>query len=91
MNRYSAPATCSALALVLALLGGLILNLMPCVLPVLAIKIFAVTDLARAERGHVVQHGMAYLAGVVASMWALAAVVVALRAAGAAVGREIHF
>jgi thiol:disulfide interchange protein/DsbC/DsbD-like thiol-disulfide interchange protein len=75
-----------ALALVLALLGGLILNLMPCVLPILAIKIFAITDLARAERGHVVRHGMAYLAGVVASMWALAAVVVALRAAGAAVG-----
>ncbi len=75
-----------ALALVLGLLGGLILNLMPCVLPVLAIKIFAITDLARAERGHVVRHGLAYLAGVVASMWALAAVVVALRVAGAAVG-----
>ncbi len=82
----SRAAPSLALALVLALLGGLILNLMPCVLPVLAIKIFAITDLARAERGHVVRHGMAYLAGVVASMWALAAVVVALRAAGAAVG-----
>jgi thiol:disulfide interchange protein DsbD len=75
-----------AFALVLGLLGGLILNLMPCVLPVLAIKVFAITDLARADRGHVVWHGVAYLAGVVASMWALAAVVVALRAAGAAVG-----
>ena len=75
-----------ALALVLGLLGGVILNLMPCVLPVLAIKIFAITELARAERGHVVQDGLAYLAGVVASMAALAAVVVALRAAGLAVG-----
>jgi thiol:disulfide interchange protein DsbD len=75
-----------AFALVLGLLGGLILNLMPCVLPVLAIKVFAITDLARADRGHVVRHGVAYLAGVVASMWALAVVVVALRAAGAAVG-----
>ncbi len=84
-GRRRGPPTL-ALALVLALLGGLILNLMPCVLPVLAIKIFAITDLARAERGHVVHHGLAYLAGVVASMWALAAVVVALRAAGAAVG-----
>jgi thiol:disulfide interchange protein DsbD len=73
-------------ALMLGLLGGLILNLMPCVLPVLAIKIFAITDLARAERSHVVQHGLAYLAGVLASMWALAVVVVALRAAGGAVG-----
>ncbi len=81
------PATPTlALALMLALLGGLILNLMPCVLPVLAIKIFAITDLAQAEREQVVRHGLAYLAGVVASMWALAAVVVALRAAGSAVG-----
>ena len=74
------------LALMLGIVGGLILNLMPCVLPVLAIKIFAITDLAREERGHVVKHGMAYLVGVVASMWALAAGVVALRAAGTAVG-----
>ena len=73
-------------ALVLGLLGGLILNLMPCVLPVLAIKVFGIADLARAERSHIVQHGLAYLAGVLASMAALASVVVALRAAGTAVG-----
>jgi thiol:disulfide interchange protein DsbD len=82
--RRSPPSL--AFALVLGLLGGLILNLMPCVLPVLAIKIFSITDLARADRRHVLRHGLAYLAGVVASMWALAAVVVTLRAAGAAVG-----
>ena len=84
--REPTGAPSLALALALGLLGGLILNLMPCVLPVLAIKIFAITELARADRAHVVRHGMAYLAGVVASMWALAAVVVALRVAGAAVG-----
>lgn len=82
--RSGAPSL--ALALALGLLGGLILNLMPCVLPILAIKVFAITELARADRGHVVRHGAAYLAGVVASMWVLAAVVVALRAAGTAVG-----
>ncbi|MEE2678689.1 MAG: thioredoxin family protein [Myxococcota bacterium] len=75
-----------AWALVLGLIGGLILNLMPCVLPVLAIKVFGIADLARADRSHVVQHGVAYLAGVLASMAALASVVVALRAAGTAVG-----
>ena len=74
------------LALVLGLLGGLILNLMPCVLPVLAIKVFAITDLAGAARSRVVRQGVAYLAGVVVSMWALAAVVIALRSAGTAVG-----
>ncbi len=73
-------------ALVLGLLGGLILNLMPCVLPVLAIKVFGIADLARAERSHVVKHGLAYLAGVLASMAALASVVITLRAAGTAVG-----
>ena len=73
-------------ALVLGLLGGLILNLMPCVLPVLAIKVFGIADLARAERSHVVKHGLAYLSGVLVSMAALASVVIALRAAGTAVG-----
>ncbi len=75
-----------AWALALGLLGGLILNLMPCVLPVLAIKVFGIADLARADRSHVVKHGVAYLAGVLASMAALASVVLALRAAGTAVG-----
>jgi thiol:disulfide interchange protein DsbD len=75
-----------AMALVLGLLGGLILNLMPCVLPVLAIKIFGIANLAQAERSHIVHHGLAYLAGVLASMATLASVVVALRAAGTSVG-----
>jgi len=73
-------------ALMLGLLGGLILNLMPCVLPVLAIKIFGIADLARTERSHMRQHGLAYLGGVLASMGALASAVIALRAAGTAVG-----
>lgn len=73
-------------ALMLGLLGGLILNLMPCVLPVLAIKIFGIADLARAERSHIRRHGLAYLAGVLVSMAALASAVIALRAAGTAVG-----
>ena len=86
----ASPATLDtpslAWALVLGLIGGLILNLMPCVLPVLAIKVFGIADLARADRRHVLQHGFAYLTGVLTSMAALAAVVVALRAAGTAVG-----
>ncbi len=78
-------------ALLLALLGGLILNLMPCVLPVLALKVFAVAELAHEGRGRVVQHGLAYLGGVLGSMLALAAGVVALRAAGASVGWGFQF
>lgn len=85
----SKPPTTSApptwlLSLLLALLGGMLLNLMPCVFPVLAIKVlaFAQSDNTRLHR----LSGLAYTAGVVASFSALAAVLLALRSAGEAVG-----
>jgi thiol:disulfide interchange protein DsbD len=68
------------LALVGAFIGGLILNLMPCVLPVLAIKLLGFAQHSRAHRAHRVA-GMAYTAGVVLSFLALGAGVLALRAA----------
>lgn len=71
-------------SLLLAMLGGLLLNLMPCVFPVLAIKVlaFAQNDDVRTHRAS----GLAYTAGVIASFVALAAVLLALRSAGEAVG-----
>jgi len=75
----------------LALLGGLILNGMPCVLPVLAIKVVAVADLAEKDPREVRLHGVAYGAGVLGSMTLLAAIVVALRAAGHSVGWGFQF
>ncbi|CAM9346758.1 unnamed protein product, partial [Discosporangium mesarthrocarpum] len=75
----------------LALLGGLILNGMPCVLPVLAIKVVAVADLAEKDPREVRMHGVAYGAGVLGSMTLLAAIVVALRAAGHSVGWGFQF
>ena len=84
-------ATSLAQAIALALLGGLILNLMPCVLPVLALKAVAIAALAHRRRGEALAHGLAYLAGVLASLAALAAVVVALRSAGTAVGWGFQF
>ena len=74
-----------ALALAAALLGGLFLNLMPCVFPVLAIKVLAFTR--PVERGH--SHralGLAYTAGVVASFLALGGLMLALRAGGEQLG-----
>ena len=59
-------ATGLAQAIAFALLGGLILNLMPCVLPVLALKAVAIADLARPPRRSAARR-LAYLAGVVAS------------------------
>ena len=75
----------------LALLGGLILNLMPCVLPVLAMKVFAVVELSGESRRDALKHGLAYSVGVLGSMLALAAAAVALRSAGHAVGWGFQF
>lgn len=73
------------LALAGAFVGGLILNLMPCVLPVLAIKLLGFAQHSRAHRAHRIA-GMAYTAGVVLSFLALGAGVLALRAAGEQLG-----
>jgi thiol:disulfide interchange protein DsbD len=73
------------LALIGAFVGGLILNLMPCVLPVLAIKLLGFAQHSRAHRAHRIA-GMAYTAGVVLSFLALGAGVLALRAAGEQLG-----
>jgi thiol:disulfide interchange protein DsbD len=75
----------------LALVGGLVLNAMPCVLPVLAIKVFGLAELAQHGRAEILRHGIAYTAGVLTSMLALAGVVVALRAAGTSVGWGFQF
>ncbi len=73
------------LALLGALVGGLILNLMPCVFPVLAIKVLSFTRHADDRRGHRIS-GFAYTAGVVLSFVALGALMLALRAAGEQLG-----
>ncbi len=72
-------------ALLGALLGGLILNLMPCVFPVLAIKVLAFAQHADNRRAHRA-NGIAYTAGVVFSFIALGALLLALRAAGEQLG-----
>ena len=72
-------------ALLLALGGGLILNLMPCVLPVLSLKALSLAQ-SGAGRGEARRHALAYTAGVLLSMLALGALVLALRHAGLALG-----
>jgi thiol:disulfide interchange protein DsbD len=92
-DRAAAPArdaTSLAGALVLGFLGGLLLNLMPCVLPVLAIKVFAVAELSRRSRRDVAAHAAAYTAGILVTLLSLAACVVALRWSGTAVGWGFH-
>jgi thiol:disulfide interchange protein DsbD len=82
-----APAPTSLVGtLLLALLGGLILNLMPCVFPVLGIKILGFVHQAGHERSKVVAHGLVFTLGVLLSFWSLAAVLAVLRAGGDQLG-----
>ena len=70
-------------ALIAAFIGGLILNLMPCVLPILSIKLF---QLAQQDRSSAKQQGLAYLLGVMFSFVAIAVVLIALRNTGHGIG-----
>ena len=74
-----------------ALLGGLILNLMPCVLPVLALKLGTVLQQQESEQGGVRKQFLAASAGIIASFWVLAAMSSLLRATQGAVGWGIQF
>ena len=67
-------------ALLFALLGGLILNLMPCVFPVLAMKAAALARMAGHQQREMRRDGIAYTAGVLVAFAAMAAIVVAIRA-----------
>ncbi len=80
-----------AYALLLALLGGLVLNAMPCVLPVLALKVFALADLRQQSRRETWAHALGYFAGIQLAMLSLAALVIGLRAAGTWVGWGFQF
>lgn len=81
----TAPSRNWLFALLSALLGGLILNLMPCVFPVLAIKVLAFAKQSDNRAAHRAQ-GLAYTAGVVVSFMALGGLMLALRAGGEQLG-----
>ena len=74
------------IALLFAFLGGLILNLMPCVFPVLTIKILSLVETNRSDKGTIRIHGFVYVFGVVFSFLLIAAVLIALRAGGEQIG-----
>ncbi|MBS0381830.1 MAG: protein-disulfide reductase DsbD [Proteobacteria bacterium] len=74
-----------AFALLLAFVGGLILNLMPCVLPILAVKAVGVLE-SNTSRAEARRHALAYGAGVVCTFLAIGLVILGLRGAGHAVG-----
>jgi thiol:disulfide interchange protein len=78
-------------AVVLAFLGGLLLNLMPCVLPVLSLKVLSLVRNAQAGRKSALAHGLVFSAGVLVSFWLIAGLLVALRAGGQLLGWGFQF
>ena len=77
--------------LLLALLGGLILNLMPCVLPVLSLKLLSVVGHGGAERREVRTRFLVTAAGIFSAFMVLAGAMVGLKYAGATIGWGIQF
>ncbi len=75
----------------LAFLGGLLLNLMPCVFPVLFLKGLSLVNSGNEQRHKLRMHGFVYAAGILVSFWVLVAVLLGLRAAGGTLGWGFQF
>ncbi|MEO6817625.1 MAG: thioredoxin family protein [Edaphobacter sp.] len=82
----SASGITTITAIGLAFLGGIILNLMPCVFPVLFLKGLALVQSSSEERSRLRNHGLVYTLGILVSFWVIVGVLLALRAGGAQAG-----
>ncbi|HSI64894.1 MAG TPA: cytochrome c biogenesis protein CcdA [Candidatus Saccharimonadia bacterium] len=84
VTTTAAPLTAGGILkqLLFAFLGGLILNIMPCVFPVLGIKVTSIVHQSGEDPKRVLAHGIAYTLGILVSFWALVVVLQVLRAAG---------
>lgn len=80
-----------ALVLLLAFAGGLLLNVMPCVLPVLSLKAFSILRQSGADRRGVLIHSLLYAVGIIVSLLILAAATAVFRAGGQSVGWGFQF
>ncbi|HXR46357.1 MAG TPA: protein-disulfide reductase DsbD domain-containing protein [Candidatus Limnocylindrales bacterium] len=92
LSKTQAAGTAALpLMLLYAFIGGLILNIMPCVLPVIALKILGFINHSQHEPGRVRMLGLIYAAGVLVSFLVLAAVVIGVKAAGHHAGWGMQF
>lgn len=78
-------------ALLYGLLGGMILNLMPCVFPVISLKIMGFVDAAHGSRGKAIEHALVFAAGILVSFWVLAAVMIGIKMGGQEIGWAFQF
>jgi len=87
----SVPKQSLARIALLAFLGGILLNLMPCVFPVLFIKGLSLVQSATEERKRLRAHGLIYTLGILVSFWTIVAVLLLLRAGGNHIGWGFQF
>ena len=90
VNAPAAPGSSLPYFLLIGFLGGLILNVMPCVLPVISLKLFSFVKQANQSRERIFKLGLAYAAGVFAWFLGFASLVIVLKAAGHQVGYAFH-
>src|SRR6266513_1546419 len=90
-SAISAPARGILTFLFFGFLGGIILNLMPCVLPVISLKIFGFIQQAGQSRQKILQSGLAFTAGIFAWFIGLALILIALKAAGHQITWAVQF
>ncbi|MDO9576604.1 MAG: thioredoxin family protein [Candidatus Cloacimonadales bacterium] len=85
------PASAIIKFLIMAFLGGLILNVMPCVLPVLSIKAMSLVKQSQQDKKQIFRNSMAYTLGILVSFLILALVIVILKTSGELVGWGFQF
>ncbi len=85
-TQVGAPDTTLVAAILLAVAGGLVLNLMPCVFPILFLKALSLVGSAADDRRRQRIHGFAYTLGILVSFWIIVAVLLILRAGGRQAG-----
>jgi thiol:disulfide interchange protein DsbD len=79
------------IALLFAVIGGIILNIMPCVLPVLSLKVMGLVQNAGQSKSESLKHGLVFMLGVLVSFWVLAIVAIVLQQAGEQIGWGFQF
>ena len=77
--------------LLMALVGGFLLNLMPCVLPLLSVKAMNLIGQSGEKRPVLIRHGLYYTGGILASFWALSLAIVILQQSGRLLGWGFQF
>lgn len=85
-SDVSVSSTSLLLMILFAFLGGIILNFMPCVLPVISIKLYSLIHHSKKSSNEIIKHHGSYTLGVIFSFWALALLITTLKKSGESIG-----